>query len=135
MSNRELILVEELRKRLCLVNLQPLVPHSWIWLPEADGHYTVKSAYNLILPSSVGETDHASSLIWTTPAPSNVCFFIWRSIINRLPTRDNLLKRRVLISAVDACCPRCRHFEESSAHALIKCPASSEVWALCVTGG
>lgn len=71
------------------------------------------------------------SIIWATHAPSNVRFFVWRSLLDRLPTRGNLWKRRVLTAAEDACCPRCLYDEESNDHALIKCPATSEAWALC----
>ena len=52
----------------------------------------MKSTYNILHNSSRGEIDDFFCLIWKTP---NAKFFVWRADLNRIQTKDNLLKKRV----------------------------------------
>lgn len=42
-------------------------------------------------------------------APSNISIFVWRIVLDRLPSRVNLHKRKIILSAEEACCPICSH--------------------------
>lgn len=70
-------------------------------------------------------------LIWIAAAPSNVCAFAWRVLLDRVPTRLNLLRRKFLSSSADAHCPVCQLDQESVDHVFIHCPFATKVWSLC----
>ncbi|XP_057419061.1 uncharacterized protein LOC130713301 [Lotus japonicus] len=64
--------------------------------------------------------------IWATPAPSSARAFVWRLMLDRIQTRDNLRRRRVLSNPEELLCPFCLSVEESSAHLLFSCAFSME---------
>ncbi|KAJ9568335.1 hypothetical protein OSB04_004301 [Centaurea solstitialis] len=67
----------------------------WIWELDSSKKFTVKSLRRLIdgvmLPTSEAETE------WIRCVPSRFNIFLWRTILNRLPTKDNLLKRGMVM--------------------------------------
>jgi hypothetical protein len=63
--------------------------------------------------------------LWNLPIPNSVKVFMWRACNDILPTRLNLLKRRVID---DGRCPWCNFEEETTAHAIWFCPAAKDVW-------
>ncbi|XP_062152053.1 uncharacterized protein LOC133860474 [Alnus glutinosa] len=65
------------------------------------------------------------SSLWNLPIPNLVKMFMWRACNDILPTRLNLLKRRVID---DGSCPWCNLEEESIAHAIWFCPTAKDVW-------
>ncbi|XP_057809075.1 uncharacterized protein LOC131023546 [Salvia miltiorrhiza] len=52
----------------------------------------------------------------------------WRMMLNRLPTRDNLKKKRILTTEEESKCNECGMGEESSNHLFLLCPKIEEVW-------
>lgn len=104
---------------------------TWIWTAELDGVYTVHSAYKLIQKPSLVAAEPIFSLVWGTRVPSNIAVFIWKMVLNRLPSRVNLRKRKVITTVNNSCCPICLQEEESLNHLLITCPVAAEVWVRC----
>lgn len=43
--------------------------------------------------------------LWRVNVPHKVCHFTWRDCKNILPTKDNLVKRKVL---TESCCDECQ---------------------------
>lgn len=41
------------------------------------------------------------NFVWRIPAPSNVLLFEWRWNLDRLPTRDQLMKKGGLLSMIE----------------------------------
>lgn len=64
-------------------------------------------------------------VIWNLRVPNTVKHVLWRAYNNLLPTKDNLLQRRVV---ADNKCPCCEKEDESIFHALWRCPAAQDVW-------
>ena len=52
--------------------------------------------------------------------------FGWRACNDILPTKMNLMKRRIIN---DVACPICMRFLESAIHVLWECDAAQDVWA------
>lgn len=129
LSLRERNMVDELCNVVNGIPLRRNVMDSWVWKEEQEGRYTVQSAYSLIQAPSWDASDPIFQLVWSSAAPSNVCIFIWKLVQDRLPTRLNLLKRNVIHSAAEACCPLCLQEEESTDHILVGCPVAAGVWA------
>nr|KYP33718.1 hypothetical protein KK1_045404 [Cajanus cajan] len=59
--------------------------------------------------------------LWSKLIPSKVSSFGWRVILDRIPTKQNLIKRKVLPSNV-ASCVWCGLCEETSSHLFFEFP-------------
>ena len=66
------------------------------------------------------------SWVWKARVPNKVKIFSWRAYQNILPTRDNLVQRRVMD---DASCCFCHRATEMVLHVLWECGAAWDVWA------
>lgn len=100
----------------------------WRWKFAADGLFRTKSAYVCLVarsPAEQGDRNDSVSfdLVWCKLAPFKASSMAWR-----LPTKANLLRRRVIGSAVEAKCPLCDSEIETAAHLFLGCPHTSEVW-------
>ncbi|KAG6632093.1 hypothetical protein I3843_13G119000 [Carya illinoinensis] len=51
--------------------------------------------------------------------------FLWKSVSNLLPTKENLFKKKILDSPL---CPVCNVENETLLHGLWECPAVRDVW-------
>jgi hypothetical protein len=76
-----------------------------------------------------GSSQPSDSIIWRgiwnlqiSNAGKN---FVWRACNNLLPTRDNLLQRKVVN---DLRCPICNLESETTYHILWGCPFARDVW-------
>ncbi|KAJ9562374.1 hypothetical protein OSB04_007534, partial [Centaurea solstitialis] len=100
--------------------------NGWVWELEPNKSYTVRSLGRLIdgvkLPSEDAETE------WIRGVPSKINIFLWRVLHNRLPTRDNLLNRGVVLPSYD--CPLCHVGPECNNHLMISCSTVKMVSAL-----
>ncbi|XP_058754879.1 uncharacterized protein LOC131628031 [Vicia villosa] len=67
-------------------------------------------------------------LIWKVHVPFNIKAFGWRIFINRLPTKDLLMGRGILLSIENSLCAFCGSIPESSDHSFFKCKEAGEVW-------
>jgi hypothetical protein len=65
--------------------------------------------------------------LWKCGAPSKICAFSWQLILNRIQTKDNLLKRRI-ISAQQGQCAICGSSPESAIHLFLHCDFAAKVW-------
>jgi hypothetical protein len=63
--------------------------------------------------------------LWSAQVPNAAKNFFWRACHNLLPTKDNLLRRKVVD---DPNCPICKREPETVLHALWSCPAATDVW-------
>ncbi|GLT45911.1 hypothetical protein SLA2020_197070 [Shorea laevis] len=114
----------------------PTAPRSdsFIWHFDKYGQFTVKSAYLLAYQHT-----HASNLmathspispvewkhLWKLKLPPKIKIFLWRAILNRLPTLDNLFTKGVVNNTL---CHNCQLLDESIMHALLYCPHVEPIW-------
>ncbi|CAK8567342.1 unnamed protein product [Lathyrus sativus] len=76
------------------------------WMPEKNKTFSIHSAYNkLVARLSTTYISHevhsVLSVIWKSLVLSNVLLFGWCLILNRLPTRDQLVKRKIRLDNRD----------------------------------
>ncbi|KAJ9537397.1 hypothetical protein OSB04_030130 [Centaurea solstitialis] len=97
----------------------------WEWDLESNKIFTVRSLRKWIdavnLPISNFQTD------WVSWLPSKVNIHLWRVSLNRLATRDNLLKRGVVLSSDE--CPFCLTTAEGLEHLFVNCSTTKIVSA------
>nr|GEZ08412.1 RNA-directed DNA polymerase, eukaryota, reverse transcriptase zinc-binding domain protein [Tanacetum cinerariifolium] len=64
--------------------------------------------------------------VWNSWSPHKVNICVWRALIDRLPTRANLLSRGVNIGQGN--CPFCDYSDETIEHYLLTCPKVVPIW-------
>ena len=107
-----------------------------VWLLNKRGVYSVKSGYHVAI-QSLNKEDWAEcssgpkgsqvwSKLWKLRVPNKMKVFGWRACHNILPTRDNLVLRRIL---EDDGCILCSRMAETGIHALWECGVAQDVWA------
>lgn len=63
--------------------------------------------------------------IWQMQAPSKIKNFLWKAYCNALPTKQALIRRKIV---EDPMCKRCKQALEEMIHALWSCPKLDVVW-------
>lgn len=106
----------------------------WFWATNHDGCYSVKSAYSnllrglLVEAAPEGVVLQAVSSVWNSWAPSKVIVFSWQLLIDRIPSRRNLIRRGVPLPVGGVGCAFCDCPSESAVHLFISCPYFFPVW-------
>jgi len=106
----------------------------WSWTSNPDGRYSVKSAYSHLfkaLPAAgipKGVVLQAASAVWKSWAPSKVIVFSWQLLLDRIPSRSNLIRRGVHLPIDGRGCVFCDGSSESSVHLFLSCPSFFPVW-------
>jgi len=92
-------LLEECRLLLNNFVLQTDVTDRWQWLPDIAGGYTVRGAYQILTTQVAPLRDETRDLVWHKQVPLKVSILAWRLLRDRLPTKQNLLRRGIIQSA------------------------------------
>ncbi|GKU93781.1 hypothetical protein SLEP1_g7347 [Rubroshorea leprosula] len=101
------------------------------WKHDPIGKYSVRSAYNLLNQKQDGSPDHKYKLIWDSKILLKISAFAWRALQNRIPTKENLLKRGMIEETTGTKCTLCGEKIETASHILFSCLVSWKVWCLC----
>ncbi|GKV04142.1 hypothetical protein SLEP1_g16340 [Rubroshorea leprosula] len=94
--------VEHLHQLLSCKHPQRAKKDSWCWSHEKKGQYSVKSAYQLLLSCETNDCTRIMKKCWNKMEPNKVCSFAWLLLQNRIPSKDNLLRREAIKEAMDA---------------------------------
>lgn len=70
--------------------------------------------------------------MWKSIAPSKVVIFGWRLLLDSLPLRAQLLRRNLIHSEEEACCPLCQQHCEACHHLFMSCVFAQSVW-VCIS--
>ncbi|CAN1162575.1 Putative ribonuclease H protein At1g65750 [Linum perenne] len=97
----------------------------WVWNGEKDGHFLVRSAYNLLNAAPQMGTNELWKTIWNWVGPSRIKHFLWISGHGRLLTNSERVRRHI---ASDSSCDRCGNPNESATHILRDCDFATDVW-------
>lgn len=69
--------------------------------------------------------------IWRSKAPSKIQFFGWKCLLDRLPTKLNLLRRCIIL--INSTYPFCFNADETLFHLICYCDVAHLIWK-CVCG-
>ncbi|KAA3461726.1 reverse transcriptase [Gossypium australe] len=114
----------------------PLAKHPNVdllaWRGEPSGSFLVKSTYKLLQrldPDAYTIQPVYNDFykkLWSIDLPTKIKINIWKASWNYLPTRVNLLHKKL---TTEAACPRCGlGIETLNNHLFRECPISVEVW-------
>jgi ribonuclease HI len=107
-----------------------------IWRGTANGIFSVRSAYyiqqDLDTQTMAGTSNPEGKQevwrkLWALPVPNVEKHFMWRACTDSLPTRENLVKRNVIM---DSKCFFCELEVETCSHILWQCPSARDVWSM-----
>ena len=113
---------------ICNVVLQDNVQDYWRWMLDHVHGYLVKAAYHYITYTSATSDRSRVDTIWLKHIPSKVSLLVWRLFQNRLPTKDNLVRRGILLHMDGACAVSC-DIIESASQLFLHCSTYSQLWS------
>lgn len=94
-----------------------------VWKHSAPGDLTLKDAYAFkkhVFPKILW-----AKHIWSKDIPPSKSLVVWRLMLNKLPTDDNLDSRGCQIPSV---CSMCMNQVETSFHLFFDCPYAIVLW-------
>jgi hypothetical protein len=106
---------------------------TWLWLDGDIQGFTANSAYLLLVAEYIPPVERDPVFhfvfknLWKCGAPSKVCAFAWQLLLDRIPTKDKLLKRRI-IQLAQGVCVFCGLALKSSTHLFLHCRGAAKVW-------
>ncbi|GAU41251.1 hypothetical protein TSUD_97860 [Trifolium subterraneum] len=68
----------------------------WLWRHDTGGDYSVRSVYKLLNTMALHDMDAMSNFLWHKQVPVKVFVLALRLVLNRLPTKDNLVARNII---------------------------------------
>ncbi|MCI18621.1 putative non-LTR retroelement reverse transcriptase related protein, partial [Trifolium medium] len=115
---RRLFVWEEgLFEECCLLLANEL--DKWRWLPDFDGVYSVSSAYYWLTHQAPMDPSSHKDVVWNKLVPLKVSLFMWCLLNNRLPTKDDLIRREILDGDSALCSGACCK-EETFSHFFLR---------------
>jgi len=122
---------EEQLGELCFllqnVILQVDKEDKWIWKLEKSNAYTVRSAYTCQSAQLPVVDPVELKLLWQKIVPLKVVVFVWHLLRNRLPTKDNLLRRGILHTDSCQCIAGCDSMKTVN-HLFLHCSLFGTIW-------
>jgi len=120
-------MIGECRRLLDNFVLQTEVVDRWQWLHDVAGGYTVQGAYYILTSPTHHIGDDRGDLVWHKHIPLKVSILAWRFVRDRLPTKNNLLRRRILQQTAIQCVTGCGD-EETAPHVFFHCNIFCTLW-------
>ncbi|XP_065617181.1 uncharacterized protein LOC136062262 [Quercus suber] len=94
---------------------------------DSKGCFSVKSAYQESNPHlhPPNPSDVEWRKLWKLKGLERIKMFLWRVVVNALPTKENLMCR---MDIEDTCCMLCDQECETSSHLFVKCLMAKALW-------
>nr|GEV12839.1 putative RNA-directed DNA polymerase, eukaryota, reverse transcriptase zinc-binding domain protein [Tanacetum cinerariifolium] len=101
-------------------------PDSWSWSPDVHNGFSVASAHRLVDSHFLGAAPLATR--WNKYIPIKANVFLWRAMLNKLPTRVNLDHRGIDVDSL--LCPIFHEDVETVNHLFFSCEVAKDLWGL-----
>jgi hypothetical protein len=122
-------MLRECRSVLANVLLQPNVIDHWVWRHDPSGGYTVRGDYSMLAFKELHDEEAPIDMIWHKQVPLKVSVLAWRLLRNRLPTKDNLVRRHILPQESSYCVAGSGGVETAH-HLFLACPVFAPLWSM-----
>ncbi|GKC16200.1 RNA-directed DNA polymerase, eukaryota [Tanacetum coccineum] len=120
-AKKSIVLRVEYYLAVIRINLDQYV---WQWKFDDEESFTVRSVRNSLDVTRLPFTNTATR--WCKIIPIKVNVFVWRVMLNRLPTRTNLDHRGIDMDSI--LFPSCNTVAENSNHMFFSCNVALELW-------
>ncbi|KAJ0455782.1 putative reverse transcriptase zinc-binding domain-containing protein [Helianthus annuus] len=100
-------------------------PDDWSWKADDSGVFSVNKAKKLI--TNFYRPNNNVQMKWKGWVPLKCKIMVWRVLLNRLPTRVELIKRGITLPS-DSCI-LCDSELETTIHLFTGCFFSAEIWS------
>ncbi|XP_026428428.1 uncharacterized protein LOC113324327 [Papaver somniferum] len=113
------------------ISIHHMLEDKLIWSLEKNGCFSVKLSYKKMMEEKNGNDSVGTRMqgifkkLWKLPLLHRINQFIWKCVINILPTRDKLLS---FIQEENSGCPFCNQVMETPNHCILECQTSRMVW-------
>lgn len=97
---------------------------AWFW---GKNKYSVKEAYKTIMEGISLENHRDLSVACNNLVPLKVAALVWRLLQNKIPSKDNFIKRGSLSESHSGGSSLCG-LAESACHLFFDCPLYSALW-------
>jgi hypothetical protein len=111
---------EECSAALSNIFLQVGVEDRWSWHQMCDKYYTINGVYQLLTTAQPHTQHDLQEIIWNKTILLKPSIFAWRILRNRIPAKDNPVKRRILQENMNVCVDGCG-YEENIYHLCLGC--------------
>ena len=108
------------------VVLQDNVSDTWRWLVDLVHGHSVRETYRFLTSGEQVDRTLVDD-VWHRYIQTKVSLFVWSLLRNRLPTKDNLIRRRVIQAPDTACAYGCSELETTN-HLFLECEIPNMVW-------
>jgi len=107
--------------------LQDTISDRWRWVLDLINGYSVRGTYQYLTSTDTQVERGLTDAVWLKQVPLIVSVFVWRLLRNILPTKDNLVRRRVLQHDHTACVGGCGS-PETAVHFILRCDIFGSLW-------
>ncbi|GMI67424.1 hypothetical protein HRI_000411700 [Hibiscus trionum] len=128
--DRETEIVSKIKNSLQIYKVKLGVADRIIWIHETAGMFSVKKLSDLLISANIDDPTFNFEKIWKLKTPPKVKNFLWMLIIKRLPTKEFLKDRGILMSEAHLLCPWCGSEIEDIDHLFIRCNFAISFWKL-----
>ena len=125
----EVVLEEEMLRYVEKGSMNKEVNDCILWRGDALGVFSVKSAYDCMNSQVSSTTNSVFKMLWQTEARPSAQTTAWKVLLDRLPTKGNLIRRGVQVTS--PLCVFCHESDESVQHLLCECKFTHRVWTFC----
>jgi len=101
----------------------------WRWILDPVKGYFVRGTYQYLTSPIAPVERGLSDMVWLKQVPLKVSVFVWRLLRNRLPTKDNLV-RRIVLQHADIAYVGGYSCMESAVHLILCCDIFGSLWHL-----
>lgn len=120
---------EDLLRYICVSIMNREVKDQQLWGGDGASAFSVKSAYAYIPSHGLGDQTSLFNQLWQAKTFPNALVIAWRILLDRIPTRSNLIGRGVMVSSFS--CVFCQDPKEYSQHMFLERVVAQRAWALC----
>ncbi|GLT39105.1 hypothetical protein SLA2020_133120 [Shorea laevis] len=131
---REEQAIMELRRTIEDVKISPGCPDKWEWTHTKDGHYSTSSAYSILTTEQRNPNEaHLFKRVWNPIIPRKISAFNWQLLLDKIPTKSNLIKRGFDQNMEGGVCDICEEELEDANHLFLRCRITKWLWNECAT--
>ncbi|MFQ6652469.1 hypothetical protein Gotur_024315 [Gossypium turneri] len=121
-------MLRRLEDRVSSTELVLRVEDLLCWVHDSNREFTVSKCSELLIIDGEDDINFAFDKIWKLKVPLRVRSFLWMLAIDRIHTKEFLIKRGVKLQNILIGCPWCERVPERANHLFFKCKFIEGFW-------